>query len=157
MSLMPFDPLFPELGDLSRTLDRLSAGLLGPGSGQGAPDVFSMPVNVAEHDDAYEVQASVAGFRPEEIDVSFQDGMLTIKAEHKQEQQGQQGQSVRREFLSANALRRLSVGSGIDPDKIEAKIEHGILTVTVPKPAQAQARRIAIKAGEPSAQLAGKS
>lgn len=162
MALLPsrWDP-WSELSGLHQTMDRMFGNVFGPAtndSGQrtGRMSVY-MPVNVHESDTSYEVQAPVPGFTPEEIDVTFQDGLLSIKAEHKQEQQGQQGQTLRREFLWADSVRQIGLSGEIDPEKIEAHVENGLLTVTVPKLARAQPKRIPIGSSGTRAQITGSS
>jgi HSP20 family protein len=161
MAMLPgrWDP-WSDLASLHNTMDRLFGNVFGAPveqGEQGRRTMLSMPVNVAETDTGYEVQAPVPGFRPDEIEVTFADGLLTIKAEHRQEQQSQQGQTLRREFLWADSVRQLGLSGEIDPDKIEASVEHGMLTVRVPKAASAQPRRIPIAATGGKAQLTGSS
>jgi HSP20 family protein len=129
-------------------MDRIFGDVFGAHGGQGEDDrprglrVY-MPVNLRETSDSYEVEAPVPGFGPEDIDVTFSDGLLTIKAE-RQEQRDEQGQYLRREFLRASSSRQLALSGEIDPEKIQADVENGLLTVRVPKAAVAQPRRIPI-------------
>lgn len=157
MSLMPFGwDAFPEITNLHRTIDRLF-GDWGGQSGAASRGLSSMPMNVTDQGTTYELEAPLAGFSPEEVDVSFNDGVLTIRAEHQQGSEGGEGEAVRREFVRANAVRQVALGNGIDPEKIEAKVEHGLLKVTVPKPAEAQARRIPIAGASANPALGEKS
>lgn len=148
MAMSPWDP-WGELAGLHSTMDRIFGDVFGTRGSQGADDSRSglrvyMPVNLRETSDSYEVEAPVAGFGPEDIDVTFSDGLLTIKAEKKLEQQDEQGQYLRREFLRASSGRQLALSGEIDPEKIEAHVENGLLTVRVPKAAVAQPRRIPV-------------
>ncbi len=72
--------------------------------------------------------------------------MLTIRAEQKQVPE-QQGQMVRREFFWGSWVRQLSLSGEVDADRIEAHVHNGLLTVTVPKAAAAQPKRIQIGSG----------
>lgn len=151
MSLMPFgwDP-WSDLNHLNQTMDRL----FGSGGRSGSRQMY-LPINVAESETGYTIEAPVAGFKPEEIDVTFQDGLLNITAEHKQEQSSEQGQTLRREFLWGNSVRQVNLPGEIDPDKIEATVQDGLLRVTVPKTAKAQPHRVPIGGSQTSAQLTG--
>jgi HSP20 family protein len=160
MALLPsaWDP-WSELSSLHQSMDRVFNTIFGPFSeqgqeGSGRVSVY-MPANVTETDASYHIQAPVPGFSPEEIDVTFVEGLLTMKAQHRQAQQAQQGQILRREFLWADMVRQLSLPGEVDPDKIEARVENGLLTVTVPKTPRAQPRRIPIGSQGTRAELAG--
>ena len=159
MALLPsrWDP-FTDLVGLHSTMDRVFNDVFGPvaeGDQASGRRSLYMPVNVQETDTSYEVQAPVPGFTPEEVDVTFADGVLTMKAEHKQEREDQSGQTLRREFAWADSVRQLGLSGEIDPDRIEASIESGLLRVTVPKLAKAQPRRIPIGGRTAKAELAG--
>lgn len=156
MSLMPFgwDP-WSELNQLSQTVDRLFGTVSGSeGRSNGSRPAY-LPVNVTETDNGYAIEAPVAGFKPEEIDVTFHDGLLSIKAEHKQEQTSEQGRTLRREFLWADCIRQLNLPGEVDPEKIEATVHDGLLKVSVPKTAKAQPRRVPIGGSQADAQLTG--
>lgn len=147
MAMSPWDP-WGELAGLHSTMDRIFGDVFGTRGSQGADDSRSglrvyMPVNLRETSDSYEVEAPVAGFGPDDIDVTFSDGLLTIKAE-KKGQREEQGQYLRREFPRASSARQLALSGEIDPEKIEANVEHGLLTVRVPKAAVVQPRRIRV-------------
>jgi HSP20 family protein len=148
MALLPgLDP-FAELNSIHRTMDRLFNSALGSEqgtTGSGRPSMY-IPVNVRESESSYEVEAPIPGLRPEDVSVTFADGVLTIRAEHKEEQRTEQGQTLRREFFRGDSIRQLGLSGEIDPERIEATIENGILTVLVPKAAKAQPRRIPIGA-----------
>lgn len=162
MALLPprWDP-WADVSGLHQTMDRMFNNFFGPVADQGQRGSgrvsLYMPTNVTETDSGYEIQAPVPGFAPEEIDVTFQDGLLTIRAEHKQEEQSRQGQTLRREFLRADSIRQLDLSGEIDPDHIQASVENGLLTVTVPKTPRVQPRRIPIGSSGTKAQLTSSS
>jgi HSP20 family protein len=88
-----------------------------------------MGMEVARTEDGYDVEIPVPGFRPEDIDITYQDGVITVS-----------GRSERRTFS-----RSLSVPDDIDEEQIEAHVEHGVLTLHLKQLPQRQPRRISIR------------
>jgi HSP20 family molecular chaperone IbpA len=91
-------------------------------------------MEVARSDDGYDVEVPVPGFRPEDIDISYQDGAITVT-----------GRNERRSFT-----RSLSIPDDIDEERIEASCEHGVLTLHLHQLPQRQPRRISIRGATPS-------
>jgi HSP20 family protein len=104
-------------------------------------------VDIVEKDNAYEVTADVPGFDDKSIEVQVLNGSLWIKGERKSErEEKQKGYYLsEREFGSFQRCFRLL--DGIDTDKIEASLKKGVLTVTLPKTAEAEkaAKKIEVK------------
>src|SRR4030095_8544090 len=95
-------------------------------------------VDIVEKDNAFEVTADVPGFDDKSIEVQVLNGSLWIKGERKSErEEKQKGYYLsEREFGSVRRCFRLP--EGIDTDKIEASLKKGVLTVTLPKTAEAE-------------------
>ncbi len=89
------------------------------------------------------ITAPLAGFKPQEVDVTFADGTLTIRAKHSEEKKTERDGYVRQEVVSGNFYRQIPVGD-IDPSSITAKVDNGVLTVSLPAPASTQPVKIAI-------------
>jgi HSP20 family protein len=105
-------------------------------------------VDIIEKDNAYEVTADLPGFDEKNIEVKLQNGSLSIKGERKSEKEEKKKDYhlTEREFGSFE--RRFTLPEGVDPDKIEANLKKGVLTVTLPKKPEAQkpAKKIEVKA-----------
>lgn len=105
-------------------------------------------VDIVEKDGAYEVTADLPGFDEKNIEVKLQNGSLSIKGERKSEKEEKKKDYhlTEREFGSFE--RRFTLPEGVDPDKIEASLKKGVLTVTLPKKPEAQkpAKKIEVKA-----------
>lgn len=154
MMVTGWDP-FGDLTNMQRTVDRLVNSAFGNSERERRPGALYLPVNVRETSSGYEVEAPVPGFNPADVDVTFSDGVLTIKAEHNEEKQTvEEGQHLAREFMWGTAVRRLTLSRDVDPEHIEADIENGLLKVHLPKASRAQPRRIPVaekkQEGEPS-------
>lgn len=120
-----------------------------PGYWQATEDFFRpfmemvnspMRTNVKEREDSYVFEAELPGFAPDEIDLSIQDGVMTIAAEHKE---GDEGEAS----VSSRSVRRSFTVEGVDEDNIAAQYKNGILKVTLPKekvPEVPEARKISI-------------
>ena len=97
--------------------------------------------------DKFVLEAELPGFNKEDISLDLKEGILTIKAEHKEndEQKNNQGEYIRRERRYGSFARSFDV-SGIDESGITAAYNNGILEVTLPKqaPVVPQARQITI-------------
>lgn len=160
MSMMPtgWDP-FGDLTSMQRTVDRLINGAFGSGERDRRPGTAYLPLNVRESPSGYEVEAPVPGFAPSEVDVSFADGVLAIKAEHQEQATVDEGQTLAREFVWGSAARRLTLSGDVDTEHIEANIDNGLLKVYLPKASRSLPRRIPIgeKKDEASPQLARSS
>ena len=106
-------------------------------------------VDVTETDKAYEVTAELPGMDESNIDVKVSDGVLTIKGEKKEEKEEKKKDYYLSERRYGSFQRSFMVPAGVEADKIEANFKNGILTVSLPKTAQAQKneKKIAIKKG----------
>jgi len=111
-------------------------------------------VDIEETKGGYVLTADVPGLTPNQIDINVEDGVLTMKGERKTERKDE-GDGYRRYERTFGSFRRSFVlPKGVDPAAVEARVEHGQLTVRVPKPTQALPRRVAVH-GEGSGALPG--
>ena len=136
-----------ELAAMERDVDRVLSQVFGTRpAAVSEPVYFRLPVNIEEAEGKYLISAPVAGFKPEEIEVTFAEGTLTISAKHSEEKKDDRNGYVRREVVSGSFYRQIPVGD-IDPSSITAKVENGVVTVSLPTPASKQPVKIAIEPG----------
>lgn len=101
--------------------------------------------NILESDQDYRIVADLPGVRNEDLDISLEDEVLTIKAE-RDLQVPEEYKARRRELVNKATFRRsFDLGASVDADKISASLDRGILTVTLPKAEKAVPRRIEVK------------
>ena len=141
---------YREMATLSNVMDRMfnqwtwrPADLIAPywNSSQ------AMPVDVTENADGYTVKASVPGWKPEEISVNIEDDVLTIRAERKAQDEHKDGDEIRWQERYAGTLeRRFTLPVQIDANKAEAKLEHGVLTLSLPKAEAVKPKAIQVQA-----------
>jgi HSP20 family protein len=113
-------------------------------TGEGGPDAWMPAVETDENDDAYLVRAELPGMKREDVDIELRGNELRItgevKAEEKEETEGRPLRHRHGKFAYHTSLP-----TDADTEKIDAQLAHGILTVRLPKAAQARSRRIEIK------------
>jgi HSP20 family protein len=97
-------------------------------------------VDVADTATNYEITAELPGIDEKNIEVKFSDGTLTIRGEKKEEKEEKKKDYYLSERHYGSFQRSFTVPDGVDPEKIEAAFKNGILTVSLPKTAEAQKR-----------------
>lgn len=108
-------------------------------------------VNVMEHEKGYSVEIAAPGMTRDDFNVELnEDGNLVITVEKKQEnEQQKQGHYLRREFSYSKFRQLLVLPEDIDKDRISAAVEHGVLSIELPKlpeeTAKPQVRSIEVK------------
>jgi HSP20 family protein len=88
-----------------------------------------MPINVYEDGDALVVEASLPAVAPDDVELSSQDGVLTIRARAKVPER----EYLHQEIRDVEYLRRISLPADSRFDQAKASAEHGLLTIRVPK------------------------
>jgi len=140
-----------ELANLHGTMDRLFQDFFGPSTRNGdlrtGMRSYLLPIDVKEVENGYQVQAPIPGFKPEEVEVTFSDGILNIRAEHSEETHQEQTGFLRREVAYGNYQRSTQLPSDVKEDQISADFENGVLTVTVPKMPRPEPKKIQVSAG----------
>ncbi len=129
--LMRFDPF----RDVDRLMDQLS--------GQGARATRSFPMDAFRRGDRFIVLLDLPGLDPGAIDLTVDRNVLTIKAE-RQASREEGDEMLVAERPQGTFTRQLLLGDTLDPERLEARYEHGVLTVTIPVAEQAQPRRIEV-------------
>ncbi len=108
------------------------------------------PLDVIENDQEYVVKASVAGFDPEKIEITYDANTLSIKGEVEEEnRESEEGKYHIRERSFGSFYRSISMPGVIDSEKISAETENGILVVHLPKKPETQPKKISVTAREP--------
>ncbi|HLK84484.1 MAG TPA: Hsp20/alpha crystallin family protein [Xanthobacteraceae bacterium] len=105
-------------------------------------------VDITESDKAYEITADLPGMSEKDIEVKLAPGGLTIKGEKREEKEEKKKDYYLHERRFGAFQRSFRVPEGVEADKIEASFKNGVLTVTLPKTAEAQKveKKIAVKA-----------
>ncbi len=95
-----------------------------------------MKTDVQEHDDHYEVDIDLPGFKKDELSLELKDGYLLISAAKgydKEEKEKESGRFVRRERYAGSMSRSFYVGEDVKQEDIHARYESGVLKLSVPK------------------------
>lgn len=92
-------------------------------------------LDVYQKDNEYFVEIDLPGYKKEEIDVEFNDDVLTVKAEHVEEEDDQSKKYFYRSRKCSEFMRQIRF-SNVDHTKIDASFEHGVLTVKLPQKEQ---------------------
>ncbi len=112
----------------------------------GAREAPEVRVDVKENDKAYQVQAELPGVNKENIHVDIDGAVVVISAERKQEKEVNEGNRVlRTERYFGKVSRSFQLAQEIDEGQAVAKYNNGVLELTLPKKAAAQAKRVTIQ------------
>lgn len=142
------DPFLLMRREMDRVFDDFVRGWATP-STQLAEGVLSPRVNVVENEKGLEVTADLPGVDQKDIDLDLSEGVLTLKAEHKQEKEdrdeNQRYHVVERAY--GTFMRRFAIPFEPDADNVEANFDNGVLKVWIPRSpeSQQQTRKIEIK------------
>ena len=110
----------------------------------------SFPLDIYESKDQkeYVVEASLPGVKPEEIEITATGDTLTITYATKGEEKMEKPKYVRRERYEGEMTRTFALPTQIDPEKVLATYEHGVLTLHIPKSEVAKPKQIPVKVKE---------
>lgn len=132
-----------ELNRFQREVDRMFASVAGAGRRPGLAYTYP-PVNLWEDDQNYFAEAELPGIPLDALEIFVSEGnQLTIQGERKPLEAG--GTWHRKERGFGKFSRTFTLPSEVDADKVEAKMEQGVLRVTLPKSERARPRRISVK------------
>ena len=94
-----------------------------------------MKTDVTEHDDHYEIAIDLPGFKKEDVTIDLENGYLTVSAAKgvDKDENDKEGKLIRQERYSGAMQRSFYVGENVTEEDIKAKMEHGVLTLTIPK------------------------
>ena len=145
-SLTRWDPF----SDMRRVMDRLfDEGYSRPWRLLAADEEATMPVDISENEREVEIKASLPGVNPDEINISVQNDVLTIRGEHREETEDKDDkkQYHRREVRYGSFVRSIALPSSVDPDNAQAEFKNGMLQLKLPKSEAAKPRQIKVSSG----------
>ena len=149
MNMSNFEP-WSLINVLHRDLDQIAARRYGlndnEDSGHSVAD-WVPAVDIVEEKERFVLRADVPGVSPDDIDVSMEKGVLSVSGQ-RLEKSGEEARGVQRlERASGKFYRRFVLPDTASADEITASSNNGILEVIIPKQAQVESRRIAVKTG----------
>ena len=140
----PFQDLQSFRDEMNRTLSRWFSREEGD---EPTPRRWMPALDVTETKDAYQIDVEVPGLRPEDINVTVDQGMLSVQGERHSEEE-KSDRSYHRVERHYGAFRRsISLPRDVDASKVKANYDNGVLRLMVPKTAGSQAKRIEVKKG----------
>ncbi len=148
MSMSRWDP-FGEALTLRDAVNQLfEESFVSPARMAGG-STAAMPLNVSETEDAFFVEAVVPGVKPDDLDITLQDNVLSITAETRQEQpEGEQRTTYHRlERRYGRVSRAISLPTAVKSDAVQATLTNGILRLEIPKAEEVKPRRISVNTG----------
>jgi HSP20 family protein len=151
MAMEMWDP-FEQALSLRAAMDRLmQESFVRPTSGSRSrgDQGMMLPLDIRESEDAYTLQASLPGVKPEDVQIQITGDTVTIRGETQENREEKRGdQVIMRERRAGVFARTVSLPTPIDADHADARFENGVLTLTLPKSQQAKPRRVAVRAGD---------
>jgi HSP20 family protein len=133
---------FPTLTGLRRQMNRLLDYF--PNAEEPAFEWWP-PVNVTETPETVVVTAEIPGLEPKEIEISVVGDTLTIRGEKRVEREDKGKTWYRREIAGGKFTRSFTLPTSVDAEHVDATSKAGLLVITLPKRAEARAKKIEVK------------
>ena len=150
MALIRWEPV-RELSTIQNEMNRLfNTFFESPTPANGGSTTLRRwipPMDLVETDDDFVLRADLPGLTEADVNIELEDSVLTVSGERKAEHEERKEGYYRVERASGNFSRSLTLPEGIDPEKVQASFEHGVLEVRIPKPEQRKPRKVTISAG----------
>lgn len=149
MNIVRYDP-FRDLRTLQDEVNRLFSGTFSRGSGQDEimRGEWSPSVDISENKDQIIVEAELPGMKPEDVNISIENNVLTIHGERKFEKKDENDNFHRVERSYGSFTRSFTLPPTVSSETADAEFENGVLRLILTKREEAKPRRIEIKAGE---------
>lgn len=133
-----------QLPDLRWEMDRLLRDFFDTGSTTGQYAPSAPAADLYETEDAYVAELELPGFDRENINVTLEQGVLTVSGTRAGEREESEGDYHLRERRSGRFQRSFRMPESINPEDVEARFSNGILEVRMPKAAEARTRKIEV-------------
>lgn len=147
--MIKYDP-FRELRSLQDEVNRLfNTGVSRSGNGEDiVRGEWSPSVDIFENKDKIVLEAELAGMKPEEVDISIENNIISLRGERKFEKNEETENYHRVERAYGSFVRSFTLPRTVVSDEAEASFDNGVLSITLPKREEAKARKIEIKGVE---------
>ncbi len=144
---------FETLWDMQRDMDRLLDTVWGRTPTE--PNPWAVPADVVETENEIRCMLEVPGLKPEDIDVTVENNVLTVSGEKKfQQAQGEDGKGTyHQERRYGRFDRSFILPRNVDASRVNANYEHGVLTIVLPKTEESKPRRVQIGTGDGAQQI----
>lgn len=149
MAIVRWNP-WNDLFSLHNQMDQLFKSTLPEDSTQQGTEQFTLPVDIRQSEEAFTIEASVPGFDPKNVEVTFEDSVLNIKGTWDEERERSRDGYIRRERRTGSVYRQIALPSEVRADEISAAFHNGLLTITVPRAQKAQPKRIPVTTNAPA-------
>ncbi len=145
----PWTDLFSLHDQMDQLFSQAYRGEVAARAGNGAAEEswMTLPVDIRQTEQAFTIQASVPGFSPEDVEVTVEDGVLSIRGRLSEGAERRESGWVRRERRLGSFHRQIGMPAEVRAEEISAEFENGVLTITVPRAQKAQPQRIQVTAG----------
>jgi HSP20 family protein len=157
-NLTRWDP-FREMWSVRNLMDRMMDRWLEPSwsmTTDWQPASWDLALDVAETEDNFVVKASLPGMNPDDLEITYNNNLLTIKGEIKEEKDVDEQRYHLRERRYGSFSRSLTLPATVKADAIEASYEAGVLTLHLPKVEEAKPKRIPVHSGQAPQMIEGK-
>ena len=141
MTLVRWSPMWEPFEEMEEMMNRLPA-MRGNSKLQRG---FVPAMDVYDNKTSVVVETPLAGIKPEDVEVSVEKGVLTIKGESKKEHEVDDKNYYRKEVRSGSFFRQVALPAAVKEDKVEAEFEDGILKITCPKAGSTKVKKINVK------------
>ena len=142
-TLVRWDP-FAEFAGLSQAFNHT---LWSAPNGRTHRFDLTPAIDVSETDGEIVVKASLPGVKAEDVDISINDGVLTVKGERKSEEKTEGENFYRQEILYGSFSRSVPLPSRVNYEQADAEFKDGVLTVTLPVAEEVRPKQIKIRSG----------
>jgi HSP20 family protein len=142
-TLVRWDPL-AEFARLSQGFDH---ALWSAPNGRAHRFDLTPAIDLSETDGEVILKASLPGVKPEDVDISINDGMLTVKGERKSEEKTEGANYYRQEIRYGAFSRSIPLPTRVNYEQADAEFKDGVLTVTLPKAEEVRPKQIKIRSG----------
>ncbi|HTX31441.1 MAG TPA: Hsp20/alpha crystallin family protein [Solirubrobacteraceae bacterium] len=150
MALIRWEPV-RELNTIQNEMNRLFNTFFdAPASGGASPAAsrrWLPAMDLVEAGSEFVLRADLPGVDESDVNIEVEDNVLSISGERKSEHEEHTDGYYRLERASGSFSRSLTLPDGVDPEKVQASFDKGVLEIRIPKPEQRQPRRVTISAG----------